>query len=165
MLDQHPRISQGLCPIRTKSFPYRRLPSFMVLAERKGLMRRVIPVIWYGCIVWLIPFLLAIPFYSPDGTLVLDEPIFKSIMIVVGSLTGAYLLVRYYRNISGDYIREGFFIGGAWLLINWGLDFFILMPLSGMDIMQYFAQIGIRYLMIPIMSVMSGYIAAGAGSR
>ncbi|MBN1166402.1 MAG: hypothetical protein JXA44_04640 [Methanospirillaceae archaeon] len=128
-------------------------------------MNRLLQIILYGCIVWLVPFLVAIPFYSPDGTLLFGEPVFKSVMIVVGALIGAFLIVRYYQNISENYIREGIYLGVVWLLINWILDLVILLPLSGMDIIQYFCQIGLRYLMIPVMSVMAGYIAAGAGSR
>ena len=127
-------------------------------------MNRILLVILYGCIVWLVPFLIAIPLYSPDGTLLIDGQVFKSIMIVIGAVTGAFLLVRLYRGISTGFIREGFIIGGLWLLINWILDLIILLPLSGMNPVEYFGQIGLRYLMIPVMSVMAGYIAYNAGS-
>jgi len=127
-------------------------------------MNRILLVILCGCIVWLVPFLIAIPLYSPDGTLLIDGQVFKSIMIVIGAVTGAFLLVRLYRGISTGFIREGFIIGGLWLLINWILDLIILLPLSGMNPVEYFGQIGLRYLMIPVMSVMAGYIAYNAGS-
>ncbi len=54
----------------------------------------------YGFLVWLVPFATAIPFYSRDGELVIDVFLFKSIMIVVGSLIGAFLLVRYFRRVE-----------------------------------------------------------------
>lgn len=127
-------------------------------------MNRILLIILYGCVVWLVPFLIAIPLYSPDGTLLTDEQVFKSIMIVVGAVTGAFLLVRLYKGISAGYIREGFIIGGIWLLINWVLDLVILLPLSGMNPVEYFGQIGFGYLMIPVMSVMAGYVADNAGT-
>ena len=127
-------------------------------------MNRTILIIIYGFLVWLIPFLVAIPFYSPGGDILFDEQLFKSIMIVTGAIVGAFLLVKYFKGISGVYIREGFIIGGVWLIINWILDLIILLPLNGMSPYTYFSQIGIRYLMIPVMSIMAGYIASNAVS-
>ncbi|WP_243668479.1 hypothetical protein [Methanoculleus chikugoensis] len=50
-----------------------------------------------------------------------------------------------------------------WLLINWALDAVILLPLSGgMDAGTYMAQIGLRYLSIPIIAVGIGYAAEQA---
>ena len=76
-------------------------------------MNRTILIVIYGFLVWLIPFLVAIPFYSPDGAILVDEQLFKSIMIVTGAIVGAFLLVKYFKGISGVYIREGFIIGGG----------------------------------------------------
>jgi len=80
-------------------------------------------------------------------------------MIVSGGCVGAYLLIRLFQNMRGQYIQEGCIIGVIWILINWALDIIILVPMSGMSLNSYFGQIGLRYLMIPIMSIMAGYIA------
>jgi len=42
-------------------------------------------------LTWLIPFVCAIPFYGTDGLLI-DQQLFKSLMIVVGSITAAILI-------------------------------------------------------------------------
>ncbi|PWR75151.1 hypothetical protein ACKUB1_06165 [Methanospirillum stamsii] len=125
-------------------------------------MNRNIRIILYGIIVWLIPFLVAIPFYSPDGTIQVSDQLFKSIMIVTGSIVGAYLLIRLFSDIQEKFIQTGWIIGGIWLIINWFLDAVILLPLNGMDPATYFSQIGLRYLMIPVMSIMGGYIGENA---
>ena len=125
-------------------------------------MKHVLKIAVYGLIVWLVPFLIAIPFYTPEGTVIIDQYLFKSIMIVTGAITGAFLLIRLFKGISKGFIREGYIIGAIWLIINWVLDFVILLPLNGMDIPTYFAQIGLRYLVIPIMSVMAGYVSENA---
>lgn len=122
-------------------------------------MNKFLRIFLYGCTVWLIPFLIAIPFYSPEGRVLIEEHFFKSIMIVTGGCVGAFLLIRLFQNMSGRYIQEGCIIGAIWLLINWALDLIILVPMSGMSLTSYFGQIGLRYLMIPIMSIMAGYIA------
>lgn len=118
----------------------------------------------YGALTWLIPFLAAVPFYSPTGGLVVDVFLFKSIMIVVGGIVGALLLVLWFGRVRSDHLREGVIVGGVWLAMNWVLDLLILVPLSNMDIPTYFGQIGLRYLMIPTMAIAIGYSTGRAAA-
>lgn len=46
-------------------------------------MNFTLKTILYGILVWLVPFLIAIPFYSPEGTLLVDVPNFKSIIVPI----------------------------------------------------------------------------------
>ena len=85
-------------------------------------MNKNIRNILYGFLTWLIPFVSAFFFYSKEGSLIIDIFLFKTIMIVVGAIIGAFLLV--------------------------------LVPMSGMSVADYFTQIGLRYLVMPIMSIM-----------
>ena len=112
--------------------------------------------ILYGFLAWLIPFVASFFFYTREGKLTIDIFLFKSIMIVVGSISAAILLVLYFRKINGDYLKEGIIVGLTWLGINVLLDLLVLIPMSGMSIADYFAQIGIRYLVIPVMSITVG---------
>jgi uncharacterized membrane protein YpjA len=54
------------------------------------------------------------------------------------------------------YFKEGIIIGITWFGINILLDLLVLIPMSGMSIADYFAQIGIRYLAIPAISIAVG---------
>jgi len=83
-------------------------------------------------------------------------------MIVVGSAFGASLLVLYFKKIEKNHLYEGITVGLAWFAINIILDLVVLLPMSEMSIGAYFAQIGMRYLIIPIISIAVGYVA---GSR
>lgn len=121
-------------------------------------MKRYIYIISFGILVWLIPFILSIPFYSPSGDILIDQGLFKSIMVLFGSGTGAVSIILLFRKITADYFKTGLIIGFIWLIINWGLDYLILLPLSGMGITDYLNQIGVRYLSILIMAVMAGWI-------
>jgi hypothetical protein len=112
----------------------------------------------FGFLSWLIPFLVSIPFYSTRGGLLVDVFFFKSIMIVVGSLVGTVLMVWLFLRIREGYLREGILIGFSWLVINWVMDGLVLLPMSGMDVSTYFSQIGIRYLVIPIIAVSMGFV-------
>jgi len=119
-------------------------------------MNKYVRNVLYGFLAWLIPFVASIFFYSREGKLTIDIFFFKSIMIVVGSFSVAILLISYFKNINVDYLKEGIIVGLMWFGISIVLDLLILIPMSGMSIMDYFNQIGLRYLAIPAMSVAVG---------
>lgn len=122
-------------------------------------MNKSLKIALFGFLTWLIPFVVSFFFYSKEGQPLIDIFLFKSIMIVVGSLTGASLLVLYFRGLKKDYLKEGVIVGLAWFAINIIMDLAVLVPMSGMSIGSYFAQIGLRYIIIPIMSTAMGYVA------
>jgi len=111
---------------------------------------------FYGFLAWLIPFVASIFFYTREGKLTIDIFLFKSIMIVIGSFSAAFLLVSYFKKINTSYFKEGIIVGLIWFGINILLDLLVLIPMSGMSIADYFTQIGLRYLVIPAMSITVG---------
>ena len=113
---------------------------------------------------WLVPFAAAIPFYGPGGLLI-DIHLFKSIMIVIGSITAAILIVWCFRTIHTNYTREAVVTGILWLLANWALDLAVLVGLLGTPLPDYAGQIGLRYLMIPVMVIVAGIVADEAVKR
>ena len=121
-------------------------------------MRKYLRILLFGFFTWLVPFVVAIPFYSKDGQPLIDIFLIKSIMIVVGSLTGAFLLILYFKNLTKNYLTEGIIVGLLWFTINIILDLVVLLPIMKISISTYFAQIGLRYLIIPIMSIAIGSI-------
>ena len=119
--------------------------------------------IWHRRLVgafltWLVPFVCAIPFYGKDGLLI-DQQLFKSLMIVVGSITAAILIVWCFRSVENNYTREAVVTGIVWLLANWVLDLIVLVGLLGMALPDYATQIGLRYLVIPVMVIAAGVVA------
>ena len=117
--------------------------------------------IWlYGLLSWAIPFLASIAFFDASGTLAISQPLFKSLMVVIGGAVGAGLLVLAFRRIQAS-IRSGLAIGTLWLAINLLLDFVVLVPRSGATIPDYMSDIGLRYLLIPIIAVAMGAVARG----
>lgn len=119
-------------------------------------MNKNVRNVLYGFLAWLVPFVSSFFFFSVEGGLTIDVFLFKSIMIVVGSITAAILLVSYFKNVTTAYIKEGILVGLTWFGINILLDIMVLVPMSGMLISDYFAQIGIRYLAMPVMSIAVG---------
>jgi hypothetical protein len=72
------------------------------------------------------------------------------------------LILVSFKGVHARFIREGALLDGVWLRINRALDAVVLLPLSGMEAGTYMAQIGLRYLTIPIIAVGIGYAAAQA---
>ncbi|MDD1672088.1 MAG: hypothetical protein LUO82_03700 [Methanomicrobiales archaeon] len=117
-------------------------------------MKRPVPIILYGVLIWLIPFLAGFPFVDATGTFLIPETFFKSIMVVIGAFVGVLLAVRYFSTINAGQIKEGIIIGMSWLAINLALD--LLMVFVGffpMTVLQYITEIGLRYVSIPIYTV------------
>lgn len=120
------------------------------------IMNKHIRNILYGFLAWLIPFVTSIFFYTREGVLTIDVFLFKTIMIVVGSTSAAFLLISYFKKIDTRYLKEGIIVGLTWFGINILLDLLVLIPMSGMSVADYFTQIGLRYLVMPVMSIMVG---------
>ncbi len=120
------------------------------------MIKKYLKIFLFGFLTWLIPFAVSIFFYTREGKLVIDIFLFKSIMIVVGSISAAFLLIFYFKKINANYFIEGIIVGILWFIMNILLDLMVLIPMSGMSISDYFAQIGLRYLVILVMSITVG---------
>lgn len=121
--------------------------------------QHLIRILIYGFFVWLIPFAVSIPFYTPDGNLRTDIYLFKTVMILTGSFTGCLLTVSLALKISGKRLPILVSAGWIWLFLNWGLDFLVLVPLSKMDGGTYFLRIGLGYLTMVFVPTAVGYVA------
>ena len=77
----------------------------------------------------------------------------------------AILIVRLFRTIERDYIREAIVTGIVWLFANWVLDLIVLVGMLGMTLPDYATQIGLRYLVIPVMVIVAGVVAEEAAKR
>lgn len=86
-----------------------------------------------------------------------DVFLIKTIMIIVWASVGWFLLIKYFSKVEKNFLRESLFLGLIWLGINRGLDFIILIPMSGISIQDYMIQTGLRYFMILIFSLTIGY--------
>ncbi|MFH1347937.1 MAG: hypothetical protein ABIH22_04525 [Candidatus Margulisiibacteriota bacterium] len=112
-------------------------------------------MIGYGFIVWLVPYISAIPLL---GLMESDLIFFKTIMIIIGGIAGAICTALYFIKVKKGFLLEGILLGVVWVIINWLMDFVLLLPLSKMPYMQYFREIGLRYLVMPAFTVPIGYI-------
>ena len=121
-------------------------------------MNKYLKIVLFGFILWLVPFIASFFFVDAKGNFLIPETFFKSIMIVVGSLVGVLLAVRYFKDIKSDFVIEGILLGVIWLVINLAMD--IILVSTGffrMTFTQYLTDIGLRYFSMPIYTIGLGY--------
>jgi len=120
-------------------------------------MSKIHMLVFFGFLTWLLPFFASFFFYDPaTARMTIDNDFFKSIMVVFSCLVGTVLLVKYFDCIKKNYVKEGMVVGVVWAVMNWALDFVVLVPMMKVDTTAYFMSIGIRYLVVPIIAVGMG---------
>lgn len=131
----------------------------MFVKKKKMLLPRKVITgnLLLGLLSWLIPFTVSLLFFR-RGQLTVSHAMFKSLMMIVGTTSGCYLLLRYFRLIDGRYFTNGIVVGICWLMINLVLDVLILIPMMKTTFADYFTSIGISYLSIPAISTAMGYL-------
>lgn len=120
-------------------------------------MNRYLKIILFGFLVWLIPFGISF-FMYPLKTA--GNPLFESVMPVIITIITVVLAGNYLKNAEEDLLREGALIGVVWFLISVIIDLFLFLPPSPMQmsITSYFMDIGITYLIIPIITMGMVYL-------
>jgi len=118
----------------------------------------IIKNIFLGFLSWLIPFIFSCFFFKPGGELIVAYSTFKSMIMVVGTITGCILLFQYFKSIHDHFIRNGMIVGFSWLALNIIFDALILVPLMKTSFLNYILSVGICYLAIPTISIAIGYI-------
>ena len=111
--------------------------------------------IGYGIILWAIPYATAIPLLSLDQG---DPFLFKTIMIVEGSIVGGMLAAVYFTGVRRNFLREGITLGVVWIVVNWILDYGGVVYFTEMPLTRYFAEIGLRYIAMAAPPVAIGYV-------
>jgi hypothetical protein len=97
--------------------------------------------------------------------LLVDAALFKSFMIVTGSVTAPALMIWFFTIVNGSYTREAVITGVCWRVLNWAPDALVLGGLIDMTPADYLSRTGRRYLMIPAMVIASGAVADKAVIR
>lgn len=118
-------------------------------------MNKWTKIIVYGLLLWIVPFFAGFLFFP---IMQADEIFFKTIMIVISTLTGMILIIYYFKNVKKKFIKEAVVVGTSWLLLNWILDLIVLLPMTGQSLDRYFLEIGLRYLNAPLMTTGVGFL-------
>jgi len=116
-----------------------------------------------GLLAWLLPFIvafLAFPLHEPS------RAVFESIMAVTVAATAVLLGLLYFRGRQFRSSLEGLSVGVVWLVVCVAIDA-PLMLLGGpmqMSLNEYLGDIGLTYVLIPIVTWGLGTIGSGERS-
>jgi hypothetical protein len=119
--------------------------------------------ILYGLAVWAIPFVVAIMIFPLRET---ERPLFESIMPVFVTLGAVLFADLYFKKVEGDFVKEGILLGLIWLAIN--LAEYPLMFMYGpmkMAFADYVKDIGITYLIIPVITIGCGLLLQNRSAK
>jgi len=122
---------------------------------KKKLMIRIL-LLGFGS--WLIPFAVSFLFYKPGGELVVPYSTFKSVIMLVGVISGCYLLILFFRAVENNFVMNAVIAGLSWFVINIILDSLVLIPMMKSNFVDYFMSIGLSYIAIPVISITMGYL-------
>jgi len=114
-------------------------------------MRSWRKVLVLGVIAWLAPFVVAFFAYPIRES---ARPLFESIMAVTVTATVVVLGLIHLKRAGGSSVFEGLLVGVVWLLVCILIDA-PLMLLGGpmkMSFGAYMADIGLAYLIIPVVT-------------
>lgn len=104
-----------------------------------------------GLLVWLVPFAVAFAAFPLKTA---NYPLFESIMPVALTAIVVFCSLWYFRGIATPTIREGLLLGVLWMLLSMAVDLpLMLSPPMNYTVGQYFADVGLTYLMMPIITL------------
>ncbi len=113
-------------------------------------------VVLYGVFIWLITFAVSVIIFPIRQT---DRPLFESIMPVVLTLSVMLFAFLHFKRVESQFAREGLLIGITWFLVSFAIDqmMFNFGPMK-MAFIDYIKDIGLTYLIIPIITAGSGFV-------
>jgi hypothetical protein len=127
-----------------------------MVAIRKGVL--------FGFLIWAMAFVVAFAVFPIRES---SRPLFESIMPVVLSGATVFFAHRYFRAVSADFAKEGLLLGLLWFGVNVAIDLPLMLTPSPMQMSfpDYVADIGLTYVLIPVITVGMGLARAQGGSK
>ena len=121
-------------------------------------MNKNLKIVLYGFLVWLIPFTVSFFIYPLKTPM---YSLFESIMSVLIAAVAIVFSYLYFKDIKTNFVMEGIVTGVVWFIIAIVIDLLMFMPASPMhmNFTDYMMTIGVKYLIIPVVTVGTGYVA------
>jgi hypothetical protein len=112
----------------------------------------------FGLIIWVVPFIVAFMIFPLRESW---RALFESIMPVVVTLATVSCGVAYFKKVEKDFLKEGVIVGLLWLLMSIAIDLPLMLsnPIN-MTLVDYMADIGLTYLIIPAITTGLGFALA-----
>jgi hypothetical protein len=118
----------------------------------------------YGLGVWAVPFAVAFLIFPLRQS---ARPLFESIMPVAVASAVVGFAVPYFRKVNAAFTQEGLRLGLLWLLVCVAIDAPLMLFGGPMRMTpgQYLADIGVTYLIIPVITTGIGLVLAQSRRR
>jgi len=112
--------------------------------------------IGYGVALWLIPFLVSFFIFPLKES---GSPLFETIMPVTLTFCVTVFIIFYFQKAESRFLSESIKLGVIWLLISIIIDLCMFMwgPMK-MTFTNYMLDIGLTYLIFPIVTIGMGYM-------
>ena len=119
-------------------------------------MKHFFKAFLYGLAVWAIPFAAAMIVFPLREN---ERPLFESIMPVAVALAVVIFAVIYLKQIEMNFLSEGIWLGILWLIMSIAIDMLLFSwgPMK-MSFSDYMKDIGITYLMMPVITLGMGWL-------
>lgn len=123
-------------------------------------MNKNVKIVLFGVLLWLIPFLVSLVVFPLKES---NRALFESIMPLVLTIVAIKLSYYYLRKIRTGYLKEGLMIGLIWYIMMVAIDLIMFLPQSPMhmNLTDYMMDIGITYLIVPVITTGMAYLAQG----
>lgn len=114
-------------------------------------MHSIKKAVIFGFLVWAVPFAVSFLIFSIRQS---NRILFESIMPVIVAGSVVIFALLYFNKASAVSVWEGFRLGLIWFVISFVIDLFMFSsgPMK-MSFGDYLADIGVVYLMIPIITI------------
>ena len=118
-------------------------------------MKAIKTAILYGFLLWIIPFIASVAIFPLKKS---DPLFFQSLMTVFSTIAVVAATALYFRKIDGN-LREGIFLGLVFIVMSLFFDyfFFIWGPIK-MSLPDYIKEIGLNYLVYPMITISTGFL-------
>src|SRR5262245_63304767 len=118
----------------------------------------------FGLMIWLIPFIVAFIAFPLKQSW---RSLFESVMALTLSIVVVACAVRYFSRLKSASLGEGIRLGILWFAISVVIDLPLMLPPPiNYTLVEYAADIGLTYLMMPTITIMSfpilGWINPGS---
>lgn len=114
-------------------------------------------VIFFGILLWIIPFIVSVIVFP---TKTFFAPFFETIMAVTVTLCVVIFAILYFKRVTADFIRIGIVVGVIWFAISIVIDLVLFLSPSPMQMSfpNYMMDIGLTYLIYPVVTIGFGYL-------
>jgi hypothetical protein len=111
----------------------------------------------FGFLTWLIVFVVSVLMFPLKTS---QRLLFESIMPVVITCCAVFFANLYFKNLKANFLQEGLLIGVVWFIVSLAIDLplFLLEGPMQMPLADYMMDIGVTYLIIPIVTLGFGLL-------